>query len=150
MIRRQSIEIKSEMTSNLKAKAISAGEHHTVVIDLEDNVWSFGHNDYGQLGLGDQDRRTRPEQILGSKADLRSDFSRPSVGKAKAISVGDFHTVVIDLEDNVWTFGRNHSGQLGLGDQEDRSRPEQIIGLKAKAISAGGVRTIVIATLISS
>ena len=58
--------------------------------------------------------------------------------------------MVIDLNDNVWTFGRNRYGQLGLGDQENRSRPEQIIGLKVKVISAGGYHTVVIATLITS
>ena len=35
------------------------------------SLWTFGFNRDGQLGLGDRISRTRPEQILGSKADLR-------------------------------------------------------------------------------
>ena len=124
------------------------------------SLWGFGSNTSGQLGLGDQEDKLSPEQISGSKAELSSDFSRPLVGKARAISTGGYHTVVIDLDDNVWTCGSDKYGQLGLEDQGERLRLEQIPGSKAdlrsdfsrplvgkaKAISAGGSHTVIIAT----
>lgn len=39
---------------------------------------------------------------------------------ALALAVGWFHTCVILDDSTVRCFGRNHDGQLGLGDTEDR------------------------------
>ena len=49
---------------NIKAKVVSCGNYHTMIIDLNNNVWAFGYNDYGQLGLGDNQNRNIPTQIL--------------------------------------------------------------------------------------
>jgi alpha-tubulin suppressor-like RCC1 family protein len=62
-----------------------------------------------QGGLGDNRDRNRPIQIINLK-------SKQASGKSN-------HTIVIDLDDNVWTFGNNHSGQLGLGDEQNINRP---------------------------
>ena len=88
--------------SGIKAKAVSCGYSHTIIIDLNNNVWAFGQNHRGQLGLGDNQNRNIPVQI-------------PDI-KAKAVSCGEHHTMIIDLNNNVWAFGYNHVGQLGLGD----------------------------------
>lgn len=114
------------------------------------SVWSFGYNRDGQLGLGDQRDRLTPTLIPQPKAELRSDFSRPPAGKTKAISAGFNRTVLIDLEDNVWSFGYDLDGQLRLGDDQDRTIPTLIPQLKAKAISDGRDHTVLIATLINS
>ena len=52
-----------------------------------------------------------------------------------------FHRVIIDLDDNIWTCGRNEYEQLGLGDNEDRNEPTQIANFKAGKVSAGGNHT---------
>ncbi len=77
------------------------------------NVWVFGSNKYGQLGLGDNKNRNVPTQMLNQKA--------------KQVSVGGESTAIIDLENNVWVFGGNYFGQLGLGDNQDRNIPTQIL-----------------------
>lgn len=38
---------------------------------------------------------------------------------------------------SVWSFGFNHSGQLGLGDTESRNTPTMIPDFKVKAVAAG-------------
>jgi alpha-tubulin suppressor-like RCC1 family protein len=93
--------------SNLKAKQISAGSVHIVLIDSEDNIWSFGSNLYGELGIGDTLYINIPTQI-------------PNL-KAQRISTGLGNTIIIDLDNNVWSFGYNRNGQLGLGDNENRN-----------------------------
>ena len=118
---------------NLKAKQVSVGECHTVIIDLENNVWTFGWNQWEQLGLGINGNRKKPTQI-------------PNI-KAHQVSAGGCHTVIIDIENNVWTFGRGESGQLGLGDDENRTsvtRPTKIPNFKARQVSAGGNHTVII------
>lgn len=119
---------------NIKAKQVSNGGTHTAMIDLDNNVWVCGYNSMGQLGLGGGPIRDMPEKI--PDIDL--------LGKAKQVSVGDFYTMIIDSENNVWSCGFNSHGQLGLGDKSSRSTPTKIPNLKAQQVSAGDKHTIII------
>ena len=123
------IEIFQHKYPNIKAKAVSCGTNHTMIIDLNNNVWAFGSNNFGQLGLGDNQYRLIPTQI-------------PNI-KAKSVSCS-YHTMIIDLNNNVWAFGQNDHGQLGLGDRQDRNIPTQIPNIKAKTSSCGHSNTILI------
>ena len=38
-------------TSNLKIKKIATGDYHSVLLDSQGKVWTFGDNSYGQLGI---------------------------------------------------------------------------------------------------
>jgi len=69
----------------------------------------------GQLGLKDVDIRVVP------------------VIKSKQVSYEYFHTILIDLENNVWVFGNNDNGQLGLG--SDRYQPTLLPIIKVSQIS---------------
>jgi alpha-tubulin suppressor-like RCC1 family protein len=104
------------------ATQISAGNHYTIVIDLNDDLWACGLNNYGQLGLGDFEYRSKLTML-----NL----------KAKYVSAGYQHTIMIDLEDNVWTWGSNSFGQLGIKKIRSTCQPIQITDLKAKQVSAG-------------
>jgi alpha-tubulin suppressor-like RCC1 family protein len=127
---------------NIKAKQISTGKTHTLLIDLNDNVWSFGCNHWGQLGVGVRfSNKVTPTQIANIKA--------------KQISAGENHSILIDLDNNVWSFGKNDNGQLGLGvdnghgplcacNMINRYKPVKILNIKAKQVSAGFYHTILI------
>jgi alpha-tubulin suppressor-like RCC1 family protein len=86
----------------MQSKYISCNGSHTILIDMNDNVWAFGHNVHGQLGLGDTIQRNTPTQLIGVKT--------------KNISCGNNHTIVIDLNNNLLGFGNNEEGTLGLGE----------------------------------
>lgn len=103
---------------------------HIIGIDLNNNVWAFGCNSNGQLGLDDNINRTRPIQI-------------PNI-KAKQVSAGYWHTAIIDLDDNIWCCGNNCSGQLGLYDKKDRLIPTMVPNVKAKQVVCGGYDTYII------
>jgi alpha-tubulin suppressor-like RCC1 family protein len=118
-----------------KFKAISAGGKHTAAIDFNDEVWTFGHNSKGQLGLGNRETRLTPTKIPFEAFDL------PNF-KARSIVAGYTHTIVLDFTDDVWTFGNNKSGQLGLGHIISMSIPTKILGFKFKSVSAGGSHTV--------
>jgi len=120
----------------LKAKTVAVGGRHTVVIDLENSVWVFGDNYHGQLGLGNE--QSRPHE-----AQHYIPTQLPGI-KAKAVSAGENHTVIVDLKGEVWTFGSNAYGQLGLGDTNHRFTPARIPGLWARDVSAGDYHTIII------
>jgi hypothetical protein len=113
----------------IKAKNIVSG-YHSFIIDLDDNIWGFGENYYGQLGLGDQNNRNAPVQI-------------PNI-KAKSVACESQHSILIDLDDNVWSFGSNEYGQLGLGDENNRNTPTQIPNIKALAVACGTLNTLIL------
>ena len=117
-------------TFNIIAKSVSSGLYNTVIIDMNNEVWSFGDNDMGQLGLGDNINRNTPTKI-------------PSF-LAKSVSCGSNHTVIIDMNNEVWSFGDNYNGQLGLGDNTERNTPTKIPGILAKSVSCGVLHTVII------
>lgn len=79
---------------NMKAKAIAAGLEHYLAIGDDGALYSWGLNNYGQLGLGDLDNRMIPTKV-GSKTDWIS------------VSCGDYHSIAMDSNDNIYGFGRN-------------------------------------------
>ena len=124
------------MISNITAKSISASYEHSLIIDINNKVWSFGNNNYGQLGLGDHGKNTNKD-----KPTMIHNIT------AKAISTGGNHSLIIDMNDKVWSFGRNYFGQLGLGDHgfgTDRDRPTMISNITAKSIVSKGDHTLLI------
>ena len=85
---------------------------------------------WGQLGLGDSIIRNIPIKI-------------PNI-IAKSVSCGGVHTVIIDMNNEVWSFGLNKDGQLGLGDNRNRNTPTKIPSIIAKSVSCGYYHTVII------
>lgn len=93
---------------------VSTGRYHTVAIKTNGTIWGWGLNNYGQLGLGpDSGDRSTPTRIYNN-----NDWTY--------IAAGAYHTVAVSSNGELWAWGRNGSGQLGLGDLVDRHSPTQI------------------------
>ena len=121
---------------HIQAKTISCVSH-TIIIDLNDNAWGCGKNNYGQLGLGDNQDRNIPTLLSWDQEN-----------KAKSVVCGSIHTMIIDLNNNVLGFGRGIFGQLGLGDNQDRNVPTFLSlnrqKIKARTVACGGSHTLLI------
>jgi len=114
----------------MKARKVSTGAGHTLIIDIDGKVWVCGSNHYGELGLGDRKIRTSPEQ-LGMEAIF--------------ISAGVNHSAIIDNEGKLWVFGENKYGQLGLEDPENKYVPTPLPHhTKIIWVSAGNKHTLFI------
>lgn len=100
------------------------GYHTAVLVDDRKKVLSFGQNCFGQLGLGDMDDRFSPEEVILPAADV----------VVKMLACGGGHTVVVTEDRNVFAFGRNNRGQLGVGDMEHKDKPAFVEGLHGKDI----------------
>jgi len=96
---------------------VSAGFAHTCGIKSDGTLWCWGDNYYGEIGKGDfVGNQTTPLQV-GSESDWQD------------VSAGDYHTCGIRNDSGqytVWCWGRNYSGQLGVGDYVDRNVPTQV------------------------
>src|SRR5579885_675887 len=110
----------------------SAGSSHSLVLDNQGRVWSFGNNLYGQLGLGDNEERLIPTLI-------------PDFDSIIAISAGEGHSLILDNQGRVWSFGFNTKGRLGLGDRNYRLIPTLIPNLdNIIAVSTYGLNSLVL------
>ncbi|KAL9694804.1 hypothetical protein quinque_014089 [Culex quinquefasciatus] len=79
---------------------ISCGLHHTVVLTLSGEVFTFGSNQYGQLGTGDL------QPISGAHL-----VKIPHM--VSQVAAGSNHTVILTTKGIVYTFGNYQKGQLG-------------------------------------
>jgi len=106
-------------------KEVAAGTFHTLAIASDGSLWSWGWNNKGELGLGDNINRNTPTQ-LGVGNDWTS------------VSAGDEFSLAIKNDGTLWSWGLNNSGQLGLGDNTDRNSPVQVgVGTNWQKVSAG-------------
>lgn len=94
---------------------IRCGYYHTVILSREKIVYTFGRNDYGQLGLGHTAQR-----VFGPKAVIQI------TSGIDCVTAGCYHTVLVGTNGMMYVFGRNNHGQLGTGDLADRKSPSSI------------------------
>jgi alpha-tubulin suppressor-like RCC1 family protein len=76
-------------------------------------LWSWGRNNNGQLGIGSTISKSSPVQI----GDLDTWSNVTGAGHFSA---------AIKTDGTIWSWGMNDDGQLGHGDVIDRSSPTQI------------------------
>jgi len=70
--------------------------------------------------------------------------------KARQISTGGNHSVVIDLNYDIWSFGLNYNSQLGINtERECQLVPSKLDNFKAYQVSVGAYSTIIIASSIT-
>lgn len=89
--------------------AIATGESHTLALDTNGEVWSFGLNDKGQLGHGN----SGSAPVLVPARVRTHDAGNPVLTQAVAVVAGKEHSLVLDANGVVWSFGASSQGQLG-------------------------------------
>ena len=91
---------------HIKVLEIVCGMNHSIV-RTSFGLYSWGDNSYGQLGLGDRNKRQLPIVI-------------DSLSSCQIISIacGENHSLVIDIFNRVFAFGDNCHGQLGNGTKD--------------------------------
>ncbi len=84
--------------------AIGAGEYHSMALTSDGRVYTWGSNWYGQLGLGtdDTELHSTPAQVPGLTGIIQVDG-------------GYWHTIALQNDGDVFTWGLNDDGQLGNG-----------------------------------
>jgi alpha-tubulin suppressor-like RCC1 family protein len=115
--------------------ATAAGESHTVALKSDGKVLAWGYNAYGQLGKSaNTSANPTPAEVSG-------------LSNVIAVAVGKHHTVALNSDGIVWTWGLNDKGQLGSltnsGTNSPNPTPAKVSGLSnVIAIAAGGSHTL--------
>ena len=89
---------------------IAAGSSHNLAVGEGGTVYTWGHNNHGQLGLGDH----------GHGTQRNVPTAVPGMNEVVAVAAGSSHSFALSRDGTVMVCGYNNSGQLGLGDTDDR------------------------------
>ncbi|KFZ63033.1 E3 ISG15--protein ligase HERC5, partial [Antrostomus carolinensis] len=113
---------------------IAAGGAHSTAVSLSGAVYSWGKNDFGQLGLGDTEDRDCPSYV-GALEHWKTVF----------ISCGADHTAVLSNEGLVCTFGAGGAGQLGHNSTRNELVPRvvaELWGARVSQVACGSQHTL--------
>ncbi|KAJ3671634.1 hypothetical protein LUZ60_007713 [Juncus effusus] len=111
---------KLETLNDHNISQISGGWRHTMALASDGNLYGWGWNKFGQLGIGDNDDRCSPVQV-----------KFPHQQKISQVTCGWRHTIALTESKNVFSWGRGTSGQLGHGEIVVRYMPKMIEALSS-------------------
>ncbi|KAJ2944006.1 hypothetical protein O0L34_g8330 [Tuta absoluta] len=121
--------VEVEALGGIKIIKISAGGWHSLALSESGDLYAWGWNDTGQLGIKSQPDNPRPQGVLKKEEGFRSHPQPTLVDlfdendkeidlNVKDIGCGSRHSALL-LEDNsVWTTGFNKYGQLGFDPEQ--------------------------------
>ena len=118
-------------TSRVRFAPVSAGQSHSLAVGSDGNLYAWGGNQNGQLGDGTTTNRTASTSVAA-----------PAGTRFVQTAAGNGHSMALDRDGTVWTWGSNEKGQLGRtpDDSNPADRPGQAAtpaGVTFIAISAG-------------
>jgi alpha-tubulin suppressor-like RCC1 family protein len=105
---------KIEVLKNIKE--VDAGDWHSIALTSDGNVYVWGYNGYGVLGIGSSSNANRATKVN-------------SLNKVIDIDAGFEHSVALKNDGTVWAWGDNRYGQLGDGTVYRRTYPVKAVGL---------------------
>jgi len=105
----------------LKAVSVFCGFHHTALLTENGQVFTWGAGSKGQLGHENvSDTLWVPKPVAG--------LSLASIGeRVWKVACGGNHSLALTQSGQIYSFGSNARGQLGLADRADRTEPKQVI-----------------------
>ena len=139
-----------------KVKTVKCGKTFTMFITDNDELYGCGVNDLYQLGIGDNP----PNDHLYRKDMQCYDFVIPTriesllSMKVEKIACGEGHCLAVVREMNsgvcnLWSWGNNKYGQLGIGKKIKKSLPKPISWMmecnrywKIEDVACGGFHSL--------
>ncbi|MCE5263077.1 MAG: Ig-like domain repeat protein [Deltaproteobacteria bacterium] len=109
-------------------RAIAAGQQFSLALGHcpgdDGCVFSWGINEFGQLGRGDSAKHVGPDVVTRGPDTI--------LWNIKSIAAGWNHALALDRDGKVWAWGKNEFGQVGIA-----PLPPPQIGSSAIAIQSG-------------
>lgn len=118
---------------------VACGEDHILALIKSGELYGWGRNVNGQLGLG----------YAGGIMELPHKVILHDNLKIHTIVCGVTHTIILatygtNTSNRIYVWGGNYQGQLGLGDTNDRVKPQELVLPNVKAIACADNRSMAI------
>ncbi len=112
--------------------SISAGYNASIALTSDGKVWTWGLNEDGGLGQG-------------NNLDLAVPTLVESIENGQEVSMFSRHTLVLKNDSTVWSAGLNGYGQLGIGSIASSNTFTMVSGItNAIAVASGGSHSLVL------
>jgi hypothetical protein len=112
---RENMEIKLYVHFFSSSFQVSGGWRHSMALMSNGQLFGWGWNKFGQVGIGHNFDCSSPMLV-----------NFPHAQKVVQVSCGWRHTLAVTDRANVYSWGRGANGQLGHGDTLDRNIPKII------------------------
>lgn len=115
---------------------IACGENHSAALSVDGQVFTWGRGKYGQLGHGSVQNEFKPIQVKAVADQM-----------IVQVICGGNHTMAVNSEGRLFSWGQGHWGQTGLGNTQDELIPKQVYALEGAQViraSAGARHSIAI------
>ncbi|TNN89469.1 putative E3 ubiquitin-protein ligase HERC3 [Liparis tanakae] len=111
---------------------VSSGRSHSMAVNEQGQVFAWGSGEEGQLGLGTAEAAVRIPRLVKRLCEQR----------ISQVMCGNQHCIALSRDGQLFTWGQNTSGQLGLGKGEPSMlfpHPlKSLSGIPLAQITAGG------------
>lgn len=109
---------------------------HNLALDENGQVWAWGYNAFGQLGINNLVSQNIPQAIP------KASFSGRDIVAIWAMGNRTGWSFAVDTTGALWAWGYNIQGQLGLGDNSNKQVPVQVTGVSFGAAPVGAILKI--------
>jgi len=92
--------------------AVAAGTYHSLALTAGGQVYAWGRNYEGELGTGDTTGHATPVTVTVASGD--------PLTNVVSIAAGDYHSLAMTSDGQVYAWGDNDNGQLGVDDTTRR------------------------------
>jgi alpha-tubulin suppressor-like RCC1 family protein len=107
---------------------LAGGRWHSIALADDGTVYTWGRNEFGQLGIGSTGgQRTTAVEVAALDNVTVVD-----------VAAGHYHSLALTDDGDLYIWGRNDTGQLGLGDLSPRGTPTVVSALSNVAVISGG------------
>ena len=111
---------------------IACGGMHSAAVEKDGSCWLWGHGEYGQNASAQLKDLWKPSLLAAVDP-----ISRMKI-KVMSVALGMEHCLMISTSHELFSWGRNHRGQLGLGTTTDTCEPTLVAAFpKASSVAAG-------------
>jgi alpha-tubulin suppressor-like RCC1 family protein len=97
--------MKIESVGAKRAKDIFCGNHASFYLNDKGQLFAWGLNNHGQLGIGNKMNTCTPTYV----------YALDGI-PVKEVAGGEHHTLCVTEDGRVFCWGRNDEGQCGVGD----------------------------------
>lgn len=105
---------------------MATGDDFTVIIDDNNNLYTYGANGTGQLGTGTSGTFSASIQLIEPTGVWEDVAVSKSSGAGAGSASGEGHVLAIQTDGSLWAWGDNSSGQLGLGTFTNAASPQLV------------------------
>nr|KAF6428370.1 RCC1 and BTB domain containing protein 2 [Rousettus aegyptiacus] len=123
--------------SNKQVIEVACGSYHSLVLTSDGEVFAWGYNNSGQIGSGSTANQPIPRRVtacLQNKVVVN-------------IACGQMCSVAVVDNGEVYVWGYNGNGQLGIGSNGNQSTPCRIAalqGIRVQRVACGYAHTLVL------